>query len=428
MKAFQISNVQSQENFDMATDRSITRRTFVEQTAATAAVPLLAAAATTIQAADQTASVAPPQRKLRIAVVGLGSRGSWIAGLFKQHPGYEIVAAVDYFEETANMVGDKLGVPTGKRFSGLSGYKRALDSGLDALVLECIPYFYREQAAAAIDAGCHVYMAKPYAVDVPGVFAMQALAQKATEKKLCFRVDYQLPTDPANQEVKQRLAQDALGGLAHIYSGGTCGQLPDPPVGPTIENLFRRAWYSHIALSGDLMLLYDIHIIDGITWAIGQRAVGASGYARIVRPDPHGDRTDCGGVVFQLADGTCWTHHTQLLQNNAVMYNLAADLMGQKATAHLAYNGKVFVRGGTKHYSGEVSSGIYADGAKANIAEFYRCVLAGKVDNATAHRSVDSHLTAILGREAMLRKKWLTMDELIKEGKTREVNLRGLKA
>jgi len=413
----------------MTTDRSMTRRTFVGRTAGAAAVPLITAASGSLtqEEGSKAASGAPVGRKLRIAIVGLGGRGSWIAGLFKQHPGYEIAAAVDYFEETANAVGDRLGVPAGKRFSGLAGYKRALDSGVEAMVLEDIPYFYPEQAAASIEAGCHVYMAKPFAVDVPAVFAMQALAKKATAKKLCFLVDYQLPTDPANREVKQRINEGALGGLAHIYSGGTCGQLPDPKVGPTIENLFRRAWYSHIALSGDLLLLYDIHIIDGVTWVIGQRAIAAGGYSRIVRPDPHGDRTDCGGVVLQLADGTCWTHNTQLLKNNAVMYNLEADLMGRRATAHLAYNGKVFVRGGLKHYAGAVSSGIYADGAKANIAEFYRCVTEGRFDNAIAHRSVDSHLTAILGREAMLRKTWLTMDEVIKEGKTREVNLRGLK-
>ncbi len=316
----------------MTTGRSMTRRTFVEQTAAAAAIPLLATATTAPAAEAQPKAAAniPAGRKLRIGIVGLGGRGSWIANLFKQHPGYEIVAAVDYFEDTADKVGDKLGVPAGKRFSGLAGYKRALDSGVDALV-------------------------------------------------------------------------------------------------PTIENLFRRAWYSHVSLSGDLLLLYDIHIIDGITWVTGKRAVAASGYSRTVRPDPHGDRTDCGGVVFQLADGTCWTHTTQLMQNNAVMYNLEADLMGLKATAHIAYWGKVFVRGGPKHFAGETSSGIYADGAKANIAEFYRCVTEGDFDNPTPHRSVDCHLTAILGREAMARKTRLTMDELIEENKKLEVDLRGLK-
>jgi len=412
----------------MTTGRSLTRRGFVEQSAA-AAIPLLAAAPSALaqEGRSAAASPAPVQRKLRIGIVGLGGRGSWIANLFKENPGYEIAAVADYFEDTSHRVGDRLGVPAGKQYSGLSGYKRALDSGIEALVLEGIPYFYPEQAAAAIDAGCHVYMAKPFAVDVPGVFAMQALAKKATEKKLCLRVDYQLPMDAANQEVRQRVMDGGLGGLAHIYSGGTCGPLPDPKVGPTIENLFRRAWYSHISLSGDLLLLYDIHIIDGITWVTGKRAAGASGYSRIVRVDPHGDRTDCGGVVFQLEDGTCWTHMTQLLQNNAVMYNLVADLMGRQATAHIAYGGQVFVRGGPKHYSGAASAGIYMEGAKANIGEFYRCVTEGRFDNATAHRSVDSHLTAILGREAMARKRWLTMDELIKENKKAEVNLRGLK-
>jgi myo-inositol 2-dehydrogenase / D-chiro-inositol 1-dehydrogenase len=413
----------------MKTNPSMTRRTFIGQTAVAAAVPLLASTSdVSAQTADSMAiSNATSGRRIRIGIVGLGNRGSWIANLFKEHPGYEIATVVDYFEETVNTIGDKLGVPAEKRFSGLSGYKRALDSGVEALVLECIPYFYREQAAAAIDAGCHVYMAKPFAVDVPGVFAMQALARKATEKKLCFQVDFQLPTDPANQEVKQRISEGALGGLAHIYSSGTCGPLPDPKVGPTIENLLRRGWYAHIALSGDLLLLYDIHIIDGIVWATGKRAASATGCSRIVRPDPQGDRTDCGGVVFQLQDGTCWTHLTQMLKNNAMMYDLGADLMGREAMAHIAYKGNVSVRGGPKNYSGAVSGSIYPDGARANIAEFHHCITGGRFDNPTAHRSVDSHLTAILGREAMLRKTWLTMDEVIKENKTREVNLRGLK-
>ena len=42
-----------------------------------------------------------------------------------------------------------------------------------------------------------------------------------------------------NLAMKQRIREGALNGVAHIYSGGTCGPLPDPKVGPTIENLFR---------------------------------------------------------------------------------------------------------------------------------------------------------------------------------------------
>ena len=51
----------------------------------------------------------------------------------------------------------------------------------------------------------------------------------------------------------------------------------------------------------------------------------------------------------------------------------------------------------------------------------------GDFKNSTVHRSVDCHLTAILGREAMRRKTWLTMEEVLKENKKFEVDLRGLK-
>jgi hypothetical protein len=83
--------------------------------------------------------------------------------------------------------------------------------------------------------------------------------------------------------------------------------------------------------------------------------------------------------------------------------------------------------GGPKPWAGAKFTDLYSSGTVVNIKEFYEAVTEGRFDNATAQRSVDSHLTAILGREAMLRKARLTMDELIKEGKTREVNLRGLK-
>jgi len=126
--------------------RSMTRRRFVEQTAAAGTLPLLAAASSAMAERSGAATEETLDRKLRIAIVGLGGRGRWIASLFKQHPGYEITAAVDYFEDTANKVGERLGVPSEKRFSGLSGYKRALDSRVDALVLEGIP----EELARAV--------------------------------------------------------------------------------------------------------------------------------------------------------------------------------------------------------------------------------------------------------------------------------------
>ena len=129
------------------------------------------------------------KRKIKIGLIGCGSRGSWIATFFQKHGGFELHAIADYFPETANTWGDKLGVDKARRFSGLHGYKKLIDSGVEAVVIEDVPAFYPEQAKAAVEAGCHVYMAKPMAVDVPGCLTVDAAATLATKKHLCLLVE-----------------------------------------------------------------------------------------------------------------------------------------------------------------------------------------------------------------------------------------------
>ncbi len=71
---------------------------------------------------------------------------------------------------------------------------------------------------------------------------------------------------------------------------------------------------------------------------------------------------------------------------------------------------------------------LYEAGAKRNIAAFYQHVTTGNFANETAQRSVDCTLTCILGREAARRGCCLTLDELLKENKRLDVDLKGLKA
>jgi predicted dehydrogenase len=404
-----------------------------------AAAPALAAArvmaaepkAAEPKAAEpQPAEPKPPEikRKIKAGLIGCGGRGLWIAKLFQQHGGYELHAVADYFPQAADAGGNALGVDKARRFSGLSGYKKMLDSGVEAVVIKDVPYFYPEQAKAAVEAGCHVYMAKPVATDVPGCLMHDASAKLATQKKLCFLVDYQLPHGPANIEVATRVRDGALGPLAHIVSYGFSGAWGDPAKGPNIEGRLRGGvWLSDIALGGDNIVSYDIHIIDGVTWLMGRRPIAACGRSRVCRPNPHGDRTDCGAAVFEYEDGLLWTHLVQALNNDPEIGSLKAIIHGASATAQIAYWGKVYVRGGPKHYVGDAGS-IYDLGATRNIADFYRSIVDGHFENPTAQRAVDGHLTAILGREASASRRYLTMEELIKENKRLEVDLSGLKA
>ncbi len=404
--------------------KTLTRRRFCTD------LMLSSAALGSLKAASRSAAAPPKpkiERKIKLGIVGLGHRGMLIGNACRDHGGFEITSVADYFESVLAQEGNRLGVPSGLRFSGLSGYKRVLDSGVEALLIEDVPYFYPEQAAAAVQAGVHMYLAKPFAIDIPGALLMQEVSHKATERKLSFHVDYQLTTDPANLEVAARIRMGGLGRLAHILSGGAGGPWNDPAKMPTIENLLReKGWLTRINLGGDDMLNYDIHILDGVTWAIERHPVSACGSSGIFTPR-NGDSTDCGGVVFQFDDGVMWTHVTQALNNNSWIYNLSADIMGVAATARIGYWGQVHVRGGPHHYVGSVSNSIYSDGANANVSEFYRCITESDFSNPMAQRAVEGTITSILGREAMARKKILTRAELIQENKKLEADLRGLK-
>src|SRR5512142_1618676 len=59
--------------------------------------------------------------KINLGLIGCGGRGIWIAKLFQQHGGYNIVAVADYFQDRADDAGKQLGVPEANRFTGLNG-------------------------------------------------------------------------------------------------------------------------------------------------------------------------------------------------------------------------------------------------------------------------------------------------------------------
>lgn len=367
-------------------------------------------------------------RQIKLGVIGNGGRGAWIAKLFQKHGGYEMHAVADYFQEVADKCGDALGVDKARRFSGLSGYRKLIESGVEAVAVETPPYFIPEYAKAVVEAGLHVYMAKPVAVDVPGCLTINAAGKLATQKQRVFLVDYQMPTDPINIEVANRVRAGGLGKLAQVQTFGVCGGFSDPPKTATIESRLQHLiWVNDIALGCDFIGNFDIHAIDAALWVIGQRPVAAMGASQICRADPHGDSRDVCSVVYEYADGLVHNHFGQGLKNNSEGA-LVAMFNGQSANAQVNYWGKAFVRGGDKHFGGGKVENLYEAGACRNIAAFYDAVTKGDFTNPTTQRAVDGCLTCILGREAAARHGRLTMDELLKANKKLEVDLKGLKA
>lgn len=363
--------------------------------------------------------------RIRLGIIGCGGRGRWITGLFAEHGGYEIHAVADYFQEVADACGDALKVDRSRRFSGLSGYRNLVASGVEAVALETPPYCFPEHARAAVEAGLHVYMAKPVACDVPGTLEIGELGKRSTGNKRCFLVDFQIPTDPFNIEAVKRAREGAIGRIVMITTCYLAGTFGDPRKTQTAASRFRHlVWVNDVDLGGGYHVNACIHAVDAGLWVARGRPVRAMGVSAVGRPDPHGDSHDLFSLSYEFADGTIMNHTGSHLN---APFHVRCVAYGQKGNMEIGYVGQAFVRGGDRPYDGGDVADLYRAGAVRNIAAFHGNITKGDFSNPTVEPSVNSTLATILGREAARRRTRLTMDEIIKENKRIEVDLSGLK-
>lgn len=367
--------------------------------------------------------------KVDLGIIGCGGRGSWIADLFQKHGGYNVVAAADYFPDRVNGLGDKLAVPPARRFTGLSAYRRLLEQKLDAVAIESPPFFHPTQAADAVAAGKHVYLAKPVAVDVPGCTTIQESGAKATAQKLCFLVDFQTRANEFFIEALRRVHDGAIGRFAF---GEATYHAEDPfedkaqyARSDDPENRL-RAWGLSRELSGDIITEQNIHTLDVASWIMGQPPVSAYGTGgRKVRDV--GTCWDTFSVVFQYADNVGITFSSRQFNGQGTRpEGIRTRMFGSEGVLETEYGGQVLVRG-KQFYRGGQTPTIYEQGAVSNIAAFHDAIERGDYSNATVGESARSTLVTILGRTAAYKGRVVTWDEILRSDERLVPDLKGLK-
>jgi myo-inositol 2-dehydrogenase / D-chiro-inositol 1-dehydrogenase len=399
----------------------ITRRKFLAG-AGTAALGFTILKPELVRAADANS-------KINVGVIGCGGRGAWIAELFAKNGNYNVVAVSDYFQDRVDPIGEKLKIPAAKRFTGLSGYKRLLEEKLDAVAIETPPYFHPEQVAAAVDAGKHVYLAKPLAVDVPGCQSISASGRKATQKKLSFLVDFQTRAMPAYQEVVSRVHKGDIGKLVTVYAEYQTSlmfedrdnQLRKEPNNPEVK---LRAWGIDRVLSGDVITEQNIHALDVATWIVNATPVKAYGSGGRSRPFL-GDCWDHYSVLFHFPDDLVVAFTAK--QVGFGFDDIMVRAHGTTGTVETNYGGKCWLKSRDDVFNGDTPN-IYLAGVERNMVTFYDNITKGDCANPTVEPSVRSNLTTILGRTAAYKKTEVTWDQMMKTAEKWKFDAKGLKA
>jgi predicted dehydrogenase len=248
---------------------------------------------------------------IRIGLIGCGGRGRGAADQAMNTAGpTKLVAVADAFDDNLKSAvntlkrqhGDKVDVPEDRQFVGFDAYTKVLEQDCDIVILATPPGFRPLHFEAAINAGKHVFMEKPVAVDAVGVRKVLDANQVAKSKNLAVAVGLQRHHEPIYIETIKRLQDGEIGRIvaSRCYWNGD-GVWVRPRIdGQTEMEYQMRNWYYFNWLCGDHINEQHIHNIDVINWLMGGPPKMAQGQGgRQVRTGKeHGEIYDHHFVEF----------------------------------------------------------------------------------------------------------------------------------
>jgi predicted dehydrogenase len=274
------------------------RRSFLKSSVAAGAVATLSI---------ERSAWAAGSDEIKVGVIGTGGRGSGAVNQALSNPagGIRLVAMADVQKEKLdsalsnlrNIYADKVDVPENRQFVGLESYKSVLESDANYIILGTPPGFRPYHFEAAINAGKHVFMEKPVAVDAPGVRKIHEMALIADQKNLKVACGLQRRYQNCYREtwkmVKDGLIGEITGG--QVYWNGTTPWFRERKEGMSEMEYQLYNWYYYTWLCGDHINEQHVHNLDIANW-----------FMSIFLPPRHGapGPVEKAAFPFQVHDAT----------------------------------------------------------------------------------------------------------------------------
>ena len=359
---------------------------------------------------------------IRIALVGCGGRGTGAAVNALSNSAkanVKLVAMADAFRDSLDRSlkaiqsqrKDQVDVPENRKFAGLDCCERALECGVDMVLLCGPPGFRPLQFEAAVKAGKHVFMEKPVATDAPGVQQVLAANKLAKQKGLLVAVGHHLRHEEKHRELIRRIHEGAIGELKYLRVYFNTGGLWVRPrlTGQSELEYQIRNWYYFTWLSGDHIVEQHVHDIDVGNWIAKGHPIEAVGMGgrQVRRGKDFGEIFDHHAVEYTYAGGLkmfsfcrqidgCWGAFSEFAHGTKG----DAEMEGHGATV-LKVRGQQPVRWRRT-----------ADGHQTEMDDLFAALLAGKPYN-EADAGAESTMTAILGRMATYSGQLVKWDDAI---------------
>lgn len=362
---------------------------------------------------------------VRVAVVGCGERGTVDAVYcLRSAPGVELVAIADLFQDKVDAALQKLRaevpaavkVPPERIFLGFDAYKKVLALDDVQLVLLLTPPGFRPQMVAdAVEAGKHLFVEKPGAVDPVGVRTLVEASERAAQKGLSIVVGTQQRYAPQYLELVQRIRDGQLGELTHLEAlwigDMELWHYHDREPAWSDMEWQLRCWPLFTWLSGDHYVEQLVHNLDVVNWVAGSTPVVCQGIGgRQVRTGPQfGNIFDHFAVRYEYANGL--TMFAMATQQRGISTRVGNVIHGTKGAAHVDRGSATITGASPWEFDGQGSSGdLEMHGA------LIRSIREAKPINEGV-RLAEATMTGVMGRMSAYTGRALKWDWAMKASK-----------
>lgn len=325
---------------------------------------------------------------IRVGVIGCGGRGTEAAlQAMAADKGVRLAAMGDMLMDRVHERRTELRMKNAEQvavdddhcFAGFDAYKHVIASS-DVVLIANAAKFHPLHMLAAVDAGRHVFVEKPHAIDPAGIKMVRAACEKAKQKNLSVLSGLQSRYWMGYQEAIQRVHDGAIGDIVAVQETW----LRAPYVlYPRRAGLTEVEWqasnqYHFHWLSGDDVPQTLVHNLDRASWALkGQapsRCYGMGGRSTL-HGEIYGSVFDHHSVVYEFPSGVRLYAYCRTIPN--CYEENSSLLLGTKGRAGIT-RGVIEGENPWKYSGPRMYSSPAANPYQAEHVELFKAIRAGR--------------------------------------------------
>ncbi len=297
--------------------------------------------------------------RVRVALVGVGNRGSQLINAFSQHADCQIAAVADVFEPYLRRATQKISELFRDKIDVYEDYRKILDrTDVDAIVVATPDHWHALQTIHAIAAGKDVYVEKPLSTTI---VEGRKMVEAAVKHNRIVQVGLQRRSMKIYQQLAEYLRSGELGQITVSRAYRLNNMFPDgigksptssPPAGlnwdmwlgprpyqdyqDNIAPYKFRWWLGYSSQMGN----WGVHYFDLIRWMLGEegpKSVVCVGGNYAVADD----RTipDTAEAIFEMPQGSLLVFGQYEASSNPALAWGEVEFRGTEGTVYAASSG-----------------------------------------------------------------------------------------